>query len=154
MKSEWPLVLFTLLAQASVGCFAAAGAARALMRPMLPDEVVSLLLRAPLAGVLVLLFLAALSSTGHLLRPLRGWRALRNARSSWLSVEVVLLVAFGALAVLVAVVEWRGGPDLAREVLAVLGASAGAGLLYAMGQLYRLPSRPAWNRRSRRWASS
>lgn len=145
MRSEWPLVLFTLLAQAAVGSFAAAAAARVSLRSGVPDAVASALVRAPLAGALALITLAALSSIGHLLQPLRAWRAARNARSSWLSVEVVLLVAFAFLAALVAALEWRGGPATARDAAAALAASAGGGLLYAMGQLYRLPSRPAWD---------
>jgi DMSO reductase anchor subunit len=138
-------VLFTLMTQAAVGSFAAAGAARLLLHPGVPDAVASALVRAPLAGVLALITLAALSSIGHLLQPLRAWRAARNARSSWLSVEIVLLAAFAALAATVAVLEWRGGPAVARDAAAALAASAGGGLLYAMGQLYRLPARPAWN---------
>lgn len=145
MRSEWPLVLFTLLTQAAVGSFAAIGAARMLMRPVLPEDLASALVRAPLAGVLALLVLAALGSAGHLLQPLRAWRAARNARSSWLSVEIVLLGVFAALTAIVAILEWQGGGGTARDALAAVAASAGAGLLYAMGQLYRLPSRPAWN---------
>ncbi len=145
MRSEWPLVLFTLLTQAAVGAFATIGAARILMRPALTEDLASTLVRAPLAGVLALLVLAALGSIGHLLQPFRAWRAARNARSSWLSVEIVLFAAFAVLSVLVVILEWQGAPGLARDVLAALAASAGAGLLYAMGQLYRLASRPAWN---------
>jgi DMSO reductase anchor subunit len=145
VRSEWPLVLFTLLTQAAVGSFATIGAARILMRPALTEDLASALVRAPLAGVLALLALAALSSVGHLLQPFRAWRAARNARSSWLSVEIVLFAAFALLSALVVILEWLGGPSLARDAVAAVAASAGAGLLYAMGQLYRLPSRPAWN---------
>jgi len=145
VRSEWPLVLFTLLTQAAVGSFAAIGAAWMLMRSELPAGLASTFVRAPLAGVLTLLVLAALSSVGHLLQPFRAWRAARNARSSWLSVEIVLFVAFALLSALVAILEWQGGPRVALDALAAVTATVGAGLLYSMGQLYRLPSRPAWN---------
>ena len=145
MRSEWPLVLFTLLTQCAVGTFVAAGFARTLMTRALPEDLASALVRVPLAGVLSLVALAALSSTGHLVRPLQAWRAAGNPRASWLSVEILTLAGFAGLVVVVAVLEWRGGPGVVRDAAGALAASLGAGLLYAMGQLYRLPSRPAWN---------
>jgi Fe-S-cluster-containing dehydrogenase component/DMSO reductase anchor subunit len=74
LKSEWPLVLFTLLA-----AFLFAAVSAALLSPPLFDPMTILALA--VGGMIV--------STIHLGKPLKAWRALLNVRSSWLSREIV-----------------------------------------------------------------
>jgi Fe-S-cluster-containing dehydrogenase component len=116
LRGEWSLVLFTH-ALALLVAWAGAGA----------------LGRAPFAtgfflaaGALVL-SLSAL----HLGRPLRAWRALLNLRTSWLSREILAILAFLGL----------GG--LGHEWAALV---AGLGALFTVDRIYRVALRCGpWN---------
>jgi formate dehydrogenase iron-sulfur subunit len=113
---HWPLVWLTLLTQAAVGASFTAGEGSGRLT----------------AAVLAAVALAV--SLLHLGRPLYAWKALRNLRRSWLSREVALFGAYGALAGLAV-----GLPD-AAPLAAVVGAAG----VYASGRLYMVPGRPAW----------
>jgi Fe-S-cluster-containing dehydrogenase component/DMSO reductase anchor subunit len=113
---HWPLVWLTLLTQAAVGASFTAGEGSGRLT----------------AAVLAAVALAV--SLLHLGRPLYAWKALRNLRRSWLSREVALFGAYGALAGLAV-----GVPEAAP-----LAALVGATGIYASGRLYMVPGRPAW----------
>jgi Fe-S-cluster-containing dehydrogenase component len=79
LKSEWPLVLFTLLAAFLFAVTAAA------------------LLQAPLLHPLTYVALGVVGmvvSTMHLGKAVSAWRALLNLRSSWLSREIAAYLLF------------------------------------------------------------
>jgi sulfite dehydrogenase (quinone) subunit SoeC len=86
---------------------------------------------------LALITAGLLSSTAHLGRPERAWRAFSQWRTSWLSREGVLAVATYVPAALAApgwvILESIGGPFEAAAVLTVLGA---LGTLYTTGMIY------------------
>jgi Fe-S-cluster-containing dehydrogenase component/DMSO reductase anchor subunit len=79
LKSEWPLVLFTLLA-----AFLFATVAASLFGAPLLDPMTYIALA--LGSVIV--------SIVHLGKPLRAWRALANVHTSWLSREIVAFTLF------------------------------------------------------------
>jgi DMSO reductase anchor subunit len=84
---------------------------------------------------LVLIMLGLLSSTAHLGRPERAWRALSQWRSSWLSREGVAAVATFAPAGLffIAVIghtEWLAGPA------GLLSAAGAAETVWCTGMIY------------------
>ncbi|MCX6142652.1 MAG: dimethyl sulfoxide reductase anchor subunit [Ignavibacteriales bacterium] len=79
MKSEWPLVLFTLLAAYLFAAVAASLFGAPLLDPMT-------YIALALGGVIV--------SIVHLGKPLRAWRALANVHTSWLSREIVAFTLF------------------------------------------------------------
>jgi len=79
LKSEWPLVVFTLLA----AFLFAATAASLLTSPLLEP-----------VTYMTLGILGAVLSTFHLGKPLKAWRALLNVRLSWLSREMVAYLLF------------------------------------------------------------
>lgn len=114
---HWPLVWVTLLSQIAVGVSATAGSTG------------ERLLAAVLAAS------AMVGSLFHLGRPAVAYKALRNLRRSWLSREVALLSAYGAVAALAVVVP----------ALAVPAAVVGAAGVYASARLYIVPGRPAWD---------
>lgn len=108
LRSEWSLVLFTVVLPALVAWLGAGQA--------FPD-------RAPAAAV----FLGAgglvlALSTLHLGRPARAWRAVLNWRTSWLSREALLAGAFLGL----------GGTSLVAPLLAAVRPDLG-GLAAAAG---------------------
>jgi DMSO reductase anchor subunit len=81
-----------------------------------------------------LVTLGLVSSTFHLGRPERAWRAFSQWRSSWLSREAVL-AAFTYLPMLVLAAGWvlEGRILLPAALLAALGA---AGTVFATGMVY------------------
>ena len=114
---HWPLVVLTLLTQVALGVSLTA------------TDQGQRLVAAVLAGG------ALTGSMAHLGRPAHAWKALRNLRRSWLSREVLLLGAYGGLAVGAVVLP----------ALAPLAAVAGVAGVFASGRLYVVPGRPAWH---------
>lgn len=101
-----------------------------------------------LAGGFVLVSLGLLSSTLHLGKPLRAWRAFSQWRTSWLSREGVLAVAtYGPLVVLVALLV--SGSALAKPLapaLLVLLAALSLATVACTAMIYAsLKPIPAWS---------
>ena len=78
LKSEWPLVVFTLLASILVGLMAADTGINAFTFALLAVTGMGL-------------------STLHLGRKMRAWRSVLNWRRSWLSREIILFSMFAGL---------------------------------------------------------
>jgi len=144
-RREWPLVAFTLLTQAAVGGLLALRLVRLWAGPAADDPGPGIV-SAPLAMLGALFAVGLAASVGHLSRPLAAWLALRNLRRSPVSLEIALAVAFGITAALSVgpadVVPGSGG---VRSALAGLAAVLGLALIWSMGRIYRLPTRPAWD---------
>lgn len=88
-----------------------------------------------------------ISSTAHLGRPERAWRAMSQWRSSWLSREGVVAVATylpaGLLAIGWVFYEDTGGLWALSGLLSALGAAA---TVYCTAQIYAtLKTIPSWN---------
>lgn len=140
---EWPLIVFTLLAQTGVGFFVAftlpfvlAGDSAA-ARPVV--------LRS-LALVAAFLAAAAAFSFFHMGKPANAWRTLGNLEDSWLSREIFfLLLTAGLLAGLFILVWARGGSGTLGVGVAVITALAGSALILSMANIYRLEAVPSWN---------
>lgn len=141
---EFPLVIFTVLAQTAAGLATAValtvGVALAIdwWLGSLP------LLGAVVAGVA--LGLALIASTSHLGRPGRAPNALRNLNSSPLSREIAAAAVFGVA--LVAQCAALLGVPVARQLsvgLALVAGIAGVILIAAIARVYTLRTVPAWN---------
>jgi ferredoxin len=122
LRSEWPLLGFTLLAALAVAAFAASVLAS--WRLPLPAFLV------PAVGAMAL-------SSLHLGRKGRAWRAVLNLRRSWLSREVVLYSAFVGLACLSLLLP-------GRAALASAAALAGFAALFAMDRVYDVVRPARW----------
>jgi DMSO reductase anchor subunit len=95
-----------------------------------------------------LITLGLLSSTLHLGRPKRAWRAFSQWRTSWLSREGVLAVATflpaGLLALLWVFAD--GGPWLVRTLLAAGSIALALATVWCTGMIYQsLPTIRAWH---------
>ena len=149
VSREWPLVVFTLLAQVGVGIFLMFVLPLALSRQgFAGGDTGPVLLRALLI-VFILLTAAAAFSFFHLGNPRNAYRTLSNLKDSWLSREIFSeLIFVGTLALLIGL-EWgdRGDRSI-RSWLYILGGSAGAVLVLSMANIYRLEAVPAWDRAS------
>lgn len=96
-----------------------------------------------------LITVGLLSSTFHLGRPSRAWRAFSQWRTSWLSREGVFAVATYAPAVLLAAIWifWRGDPEALTALLALITIPLALATVWCTGMIYQsLPTIPAWNR--------
>lgn len=145
MLEEFPLVVFTVFAQMSVGSFVVLGLIHTVgfrVPPKVMDRVSDPALFA--IGPLLVLGLAA--STLHLGSPLRAANALRHLQSSWLSREILVGMLFAGLGATFAVCQWRKWltPRL-RQGLAVTTAVTGLVLVYFISRVYSLRTVPAWD---------
>ncbi len=125
LRSEWPLLAFTLISTVLVSTFAASAG----------DPAAAGVTALPPPAFLGLAAAAMGLSSLHLGRRRRAWRALANVRRSWLSREIALFSGFLALAAahfLLPQARW----------LAVSGLLVGFAALFAMDRVYDLV-RPA-----------
>lgn len=134
-ESAWeeiPLVIFTLLAQLSVGAFWFASLF--LLKPL------TIL---PLAITGLSLGIGMFFSFAHLGTKKNAWRAVMHLKKSWLSREILTASLFGAgwLAVTVESLIFKQSSSWLLQITAILGFA----LVYSMGQVYRLRAKPMWN---------
>lgn len=143
---EWALVFFTIAAQMSVGAFVVLGVVNFFAaRKVGLEEADRLSDRALLAiGPVLVVGLAA--SLLHLGSPTRAYRAIANLGESWLSWEIFFGVLFAGGGAIFAFLQWRkiGTPQL-RRVVGAVAALLGLALVFAMSQVYMLPTQPAWD---------
>lgn len=142
---EWPLVIFTVLGQTSVGiifCLWLLERKRGKLATSASTEYQSFI-RSSILVSGVLLAVAMISSLFHLGHPFAAYRALAHLGTSWLSREILLFVfTFGAWAYL-ALLSRR--PD--SKLTGVLALTSGLGILGIISSalIYTLPRVPAWN---------
>lgn len=143
---EWALIIFTILAQMSVGAFCVLGVVHVYaLRKYGADEADRLADRSLLA-IGVVLVLGFLASFLHLGNPLNAPRAIVNFASSWLSREILFGVLFALTGAVFAFLQWRKiGSFALRNVVAWIAALFGLALVFSMSQVYMLETQPAWN---------
>ncbi len=146
IAQEWPLIVFTILAQAAVGAFVVlevvryfavrrAGAAEA---DRLTDGV--------LLAIWPVMALALVASLFHLGSAVNAPKAINHLATSWLSREILSALLFAGVGVIFAFLQWRKlGSGALRNVLAVATALIGLFLVLAQSRSYMLPMQPAWN---------
>lgn len=143
---EWPLIIFTILAQMSVGSFLVLGAVHFLAGRVKGAQWADRLSSYALLAIGPVLILAMAASVFHLGNILNAPRALLNLGSSWLSREILFGVSFAVLGGIFAIMQWRKIASFAvRNVVAVAAALVGVALVFSMAMLYMLPNQPAWN---------
>lgn len=136
-KSEWTLILFTILMQASVGAFALI----AWFRMRSSDGQVDAAYRKAVLVLLPLVVVAMLGSLFHLGKPVYAMRALLHWQTSWLSREIFF--SGGFFAMLIAVVLTEKSPAI-RKVMDWLTVLAGLLALFSMATMYTMTMKPAW----------
>lgn len=144
--NEWALVVFTILAQMSVGSFLVLGVVHFRARRVQGEVAADRLSNYSLLAIGPVLVLAIFASLGHLGNMLRAPRAILNLGSSWLSREIIFVVAFAVLGFAFALLQWRRiGSYRMRSALGIITALVGVGLVYAMARVYMIPNQPAWD---------
>jgi DMSO reductase anchor subunit len=144
--TERPLVAFTLLAQMAVGAFLTLGALELRGGALSGDPAARALTNGILIAIGPVVAAALAASLLHLGSPAGAWRVIVNVRSSWLSREVLLAILFAVCGAAFATLRALGhGPRGLRTLLAVATALSGVALVYAMAQVYRVRTVPAWD---------
>lgn len=138
---EMPLVLFTLLAQMSLGvilvgecviCCRAGDAAGERARRQSP-------------AALALFAAAALISLGHTGTSLHAPYAILHLGSSWLSREIALVALVGLALLWLAYMRLKKQPSPKERPASALVIVAGLLLVFAMSKVYAQKSIPGWN---------
>lgn len=140
--NEWPLLIFTLLMQASIGLSVMLGICAKRLATTLGGNIPSSFLLRYLFIACVLAGVGLLSSITHLGVPLNAPNSLLNIFSSWLSREVVFTATYFTFLGLTFLWMWFKK----RLSYGLLGLAIIAGLcdVYAMGSIYRYTSMLVW----------
>lgn len=143
---EWALVIFTLLAQLSIGMLLVTVIVRAWTAGKSGAGETTNSTDAHFYVVAVIMALALVASLFHLEKISHVIGAVPNLSTSWMSREVVATVVFMGFTALLAFLTWRKlGTESLRTALAWLSVLIGLGVLVAMSSTYMLPAQPAWN---------
>ncbi len=143
---EWALVIFTILAQMSVGAFVVLGVVHFYALRKAGVEEADRLSDRALLAIGPVMVLGLLASLLHLGNPLNSYRAVSNLGTSWLSREILFVVLFTLLGAVFAFMQWRKIATFAvRNVIAWITAITGLALVYSMANVYMLPTQPSWD---------
>jgi len=143
---DWALIIFTILAQMSVGAFWVLGIVHYYATRKAGVEEADRMSDRALLAIIPVLVLGMLASLFHLGNPFNAYKAVTHFTSSWLSREVLFGVLFLVFGALYAFLQWRKiGSVAMRNVLAWIAALIGLVLVYSMSRIYMLYSQPAWN---------
>ncbi len=144
--SEWSLIIFTVLGQMAVGSFIILGAIHFYAMRKAGVEEADRLSDRVLIAIVIVMFLGFLASVAHLGNPLNAPKSILNVGSSWLSREILLGVVFAAFAGLFTLMQWQKiGSFAVRNVVAVISAVIGIGLVASMSMIYMMETQPGWN---------
>lgn len=146
MTGEWPLIIFTILAQMAVGAFVVLGTVHMAAVRRAGPAVASAMSERTLLAIGPIFAIGLMASLAHLGNPRNAPFALLNVGSSWLSREILFALLFAGVGAGFALLQWRkiGGERL-RLVVGAATALLGLALLYSMARVYMLESHPAWN---------
>lgn len=146
---ELPMIIFTILAQMSVGAFVVLGAIQVLarVRGRVSGEDLDRLTDPTLYAIGVTLVLGLIASIAHLGNLGNVINVVRHVGASWLSREIVLGIVFAGLGFVFAATQWfKWGSTGLRQALAAATALVGLALVFAMSMIYTtLEAVPAWN---------
>lgn len=138
---EWPLIVFTILAQTAVGAFLLSALAILVSRPS-PER---LRFERSLLAIWVLLGLGFLSSMAHLGVPMWGYHAIYRIGRTALSNEIASGVSFMAAGGLAWLLSLRDDAPKLRRALYAVAMLLACSLLYNMTRFYMMPTVPTWN---------
>lgn len=145
--AELPMIIFTVLAQMSVGAFVVLGLLQTFATARFSTQDVDRIADPALFAIGPTLVLGLVASTFHMHDPFHVLNVFRHLGSSWLSREIVFGMLFAGAGFVFAVMQWRkwGGPRL-RQLVAAVTAVFGIALVYSMSQIYAsLVNVPAWH---------
>ncbi|MGC3954766.1 MAG: dimethyl sulfoxide reductase anchor subunit [Propionicimonas sp.] len=144
---ELPMILFTVIAQLSVGTFIALGIIDLALARTHNKQTVARITRPVLYAIGPTLILGLVVSMLHMNDVFHVFNVIRHWDSSWLTREILFGITFAGLGFGFAFLEWfQLGSELLRRLLGGLTALIGIGLIWSMSMIYyTLVTIPAWN---------
>lgn len=144
---EVPMILFTVLAQMSVGAFIVLGLIQTIGSAKYSAKTIDKVADPALLAIGPTLVLGLLVSMLHMHDFTNTFNVINHFGTSWLSAEIVFGMTFAALGFVFAILQWRKiGPPRLRQALAVLTALVGIALIFSMSMIYySLETVPAWH---------
>jgi len=144
-SNEWPLLVFTLTIQFSVGIILLYDlfllVPVALKKESLPFRFQMVLLLALVSACIGTAF-----SILHLGTPANAVKTLSNLSHSWLSREILSVLVYNGMLLVVTILQFRYPAAVRTYKLFIdLTAAVGLVLIYVMSRIYMLPAIPAWN---------
>lgn len=145
--SEIPMILFTTLAQMCVGAFILLGVISILGSLRYSSRTVERFTDPAIFTIGPAMILGLAVSMLHMHDVTNTLNVLRHWNSSWLSREIIFGSAFAGAGFVFFVMQWRKwGPAWLRQLLAIVTALFGIGLLVSMANIYySLVTVPAWH---------
>lgn len=144
--AEIPLLIFTIMAQMSVGAFLVLGVIDLIGSARWGAKKVELIADPALYAIGPTLVLGFAGSFLHLGTPFNAANSMNHLGTSWMSREILVGVCFGAVGGIYALSQlFHWFSPRIRQGLAILTALIGVVLVYVMAALYQLPTVPAWN---------
>lgn len=144
---EAPMIFFTVITQMCVGMFIVLGAIQTIGAMRYPAKVIDRLADPALFAIGPAMILGLLVSMLHMHDVTNMFNVIRHWDSSWLSREILFGIGFAALGFLFCIMQvLKLGSVRLRQVVAVLTAVVGVGLVVAQAQIYySLATIPAWH---------
>ncbi len=144
-SNEWPLVLFTILSQISLGILCSAMVLSLFMRSTEATALTDLK-RTVIIAALSLMGVALIISFFHLTSPQHSIYALSNAGQSWLSREILLAMMY-VFTLLIALSSLTLGIPHSNLFGYFLLTSllVGVIMIWSMIRVYMIPTVPLWN---------
>ena len=143
---EIPLVIFTILAQMSVGAFVINGILHVFAERKNGQAKIDKLSDPALYAIGPVMVVALAISLAHLGSPLHAIYTFENFGRSWLSREIVFGVAFAAGAIAFSIAHGRKWfTPFVLQLLAGLTALFGIAFIFSQAMIYVIPTIPAWD---------
>lgn len=144
---ELPMIIFTVLAQLSVGAFVALGVINLFGIPRFGRDTIERVTDPAIYAIGPTLVFGLIASMFHMNDVTNVLNVVRNWDSSWLSREIIFGVGFAGLGFLFAIMQWfKIGTHAVRQIIAGAAAVVGLALVYSMSMIYAtLVTVPAWN---------
>jgi len=143
---EWPLIVFTILGQMSVGAFLVLIVIHFYAQKKAGMEQADKMSDIAFLAIVPVLILGLIGSIFHLHSPANAWAAIGNLDTSWLSREILFGLLFLIVGGIFAIFQWRKitTPTI-RWIIAIIAAILGIAFVYSMAALYMQELQPAWN---------
>ena len=146
LKSQWSLIIFTLLVQLAVGSTLVLSFINSQFFTKNVDSLSHEITVRFLIVIVTSLSVAVISSFFHLGNPLNSHFSLNNLSSSWLSREILLLILFSIAIFTYFIFKMMSiSNQPVQYIILIISSILGLALIISMSKLYMIETVPAWN---------